>query len=142
MNKPLHKIEKCNIYYEAWQIQCCGKPFRVGSRVKWTCAKADRDIQGYHIDLHEEHHGDEELAMVGHVVKILAMMQVFPNNLGCYEFDASQIILTELFEADGWESEPDNEDDNPEYIVFWGYMVTLENVEIYELGVRKRFDYR
>ena len=29
------------VWVSAWQMQCCGKPFRIGSRVSWTLAQPD-----------------------------------------------------------------------------------------------------
>lgn len=26
---------KCTVYYECWQMECCGTPFSVGDTVKW-----------------------------------------------------------------------------------------------------------
>lgn len=32
---------KTTVYYESWQMQCCGEPFAIGDTVKWDCLKAD-----------------------------------------------------------------------------------------------------
>ena len=51
------------IWVDAWQMQCCGELFSVGSRVAWTLAKADPDRltpllgASVTIDAAEEHHG-------------------------------------------------------------------------------------
>lgn len=28
-------LEKCVVFYECWQIECCGKQFSKGDTVKW-----------------------------------------------------------------------------------------------------------
>lgn len=30
---------KCRVYYEAWEMACCGIPFSVGDVVKWEVSK-------------------------------------------------------------------------------------------------------
>lgn len=54
------------VWVEAWQIQCCGDAFEVGSKVEWTlCEQSDRDwltsVLGdefaREITYSEEHHG-------------------------------------------------------------------------------------
>ena len=31
------------LWVDAWQMQCCGEPFRLGSQVAWTVGEADPD---------------------------------------------------------------------------------------------------
>ncbi len=31
----------CKVYYEMWQMDCCGKAFSVGDTVKWLVQKAE-----------------------------------------------------------------------------------------------------
>ena len=35
---------KCTVFYEIWQMQCCGKPFAVGDRIKWVVTNDTEDI--------------------------------------------------------------------------------------------------
>jgi hypothetical protein len=52
------------LWVDAWQVQCCGEPFRLGSPVAWTVREADRDwlqaVLGAEaapgVDGAEEHH--------------------------------------------------------------------------------------
>ncbi len=54
------------VWMDAWQLQCCGQPFNVGSTIDWTlAAPSDReflasvlgdDLAGT-VTHHEEHHG-------------------------------------------------------------------------------------
>ena len=53
------------VWVDGWQMQCCGEPFSVGSRVSWTLCPTDTDYvdhmlgaeAGGAIDAAEEHHG-------------------------------------------------------------------------------------
>ena len=53
------------IWIDSWQMQCCGKPFRLGSQVAWTLRAADLDWLAatlgadaqQAVDAAEEHHG-------------------------------------------------------------------------------------
>ena len=51
------------VWIDGWQMQCCGKPFRLGSQVAWTLRAADPDwleaVLGAQqpVDAAEEHHG-------------------------------------------------------------------------------------
>lgn len=45
---------------DAWQLQCCGTEFDVGSRVSWTLTSLDphwTELLGVPVDAAEEHHG-------------------------------------------------------------------------------------
>lgn len=51
------------VWIDGWPMQCCGKPFRLGSRVAWTLGAADPDWleamlgEQQTVDAAEEHHG-------------------------------------------------------------------------------------
>ncbi len=53
------------IWVDAWQMQCCGEPFRLGSQVAWTLCHAGQGwlevVLGAEapraVDAAEEHHG-------------------------------------------------------------------------------------
>ncbi|MBR1931491.1 MAG: hypothetical protein IJ833_08495 [Lachnospiraceae bacterium] len=32
---------KCIVFYESWQMECCGIPFTVGGTIKWLVYKTD-----------------------------------------------------------------------------------------------------
>ncbi|WP_324612434.1 DUF6578 domain-containing protein [Massiliimalia timonensis] len=32
---------KCVVFYECWQMECCGTPFSIGDRVKWLVTKPE-----------------------------------------------------------------------------------------------------
>lgn len=33
---------KCIVFYESWQMECCGTPFSIGDTVKWLVYKAEK----------------------------------------------------------------------------------------------------
>jgi hypothetical protein len=72
------------VWVGSWQMQCCGKPFRVGSRVSWTLGGADPDwvetMLGADtqetVDAVEEHHGgvpEDTVPTRGTVIRISAV---------------------------------------------------------------------
>ena len=38
------------VYYELWQMECCGKPFKIGDPVEWYVFSADRLIHSFDVD--------------------------------------------------------------------------------------------
>ena len=34
-------MDKCVVFYEAWQMQCCGTSFKIGDNVEWPIYKCD-----------------------------------------------------------------------------------------------------
>ena len=131
-----------NVFYEAWQIQCCGKPFKIGDRVRWSCVlptDKEKAVCGHKIDFNEEHHGNETHSIVGTITDIWSVTQIdFPSKKS-YEFDASKLTLAKLISADGYESEKKATDDN--YFIFWGYIVTMKDVEIGDYDSNLTYDY-
>lgn len=70
---------------DAWQLQCCGEPFKVGSRIRWTLT-ADHDLRfladvlgdevSARVTHREDHHGgvpEDTLPVEGVVRSILAV---------------------------------------------------------------------
>lgn len=70
---------KCTVYYEAWQMECCGTPFSVGDTVQWDVLKNNvisTPVNIGNIDYFYEAHddrGDKILSFEGKVdeIKIL-----------------------------------------------------------------------
>lgn len=135
------KLDTCNIFYESWQIQCCGKPFKIGDRVRWSCVYTNDEkiICGYKIDFNEEHHGDETHAIIGTITDIKAVTQTDSQDEKCHDFDAEKLSLANLVAADGYESEKKATDDN--YFIFWGYIVTMNDVEVSSYDDTQVYDY-
>ena len=38
------------VFYELWQMECCGKPFKIGDPVEWYVISADRLVRPFDID--------------------------------------------------------------------------------------------
>ena len=50
------------VFYELWQMECCGKPFRIGDSVEWYVITVDRLIRPFDIKgleyFYDEHFDD------------------------------------------------------------------------------------
>lgn len=124
------KMDRCTIYYESWQIQCCGTPFSVGEKVEWTCfiPQDDKNAHGIILDFVEDHHGFATHSIVGTVTKIIAERCEFPKGEREVWYEKTQVIHEELQSADGWESELDDDDTTDR--TFLGYIVELKDAVI------------
>ena len=124
------KMDECTIYYEAWQLQCCGEPFSVGDNVEWTCImpKEYKNAHGVIIDFEEEHHGFATHRIIGTITKIIAERSEFPKGERIVWYHRAPVIREELKYADGWES--NRKSDETTEITFWGYIVEMKDVTI------------
>ena len=122
--------DECTIYYESWQIQCCGDPFEVGEKIDWTCVMPTdfKNAHGIVLDFQEEHHGFATHSICGIVDKIVAERSVFPKGRRVVRYEDAQTIKEEISKANGWESE--FKDDETTERTFWGYIVTLKDVTV------------
>lgn len=124
------KMDWCAIYYESWQIQCCGEPFYVGEKIEWTCCipQETKNAHGIIIDFVEEHHGFSTHTITGTVSKIVAERSEYPKGEREVWYNKTDVIREELQKADGWESQL-KEDDTTDRS-FWGYIVELRDVDV------------
>lgn len=129
-------LDECTLYYESWQIQCCGDPFSVGDKVKWTCIIPEnyKNAHGTIIDFEEEHHGFATHAIEGIVTKIIAERSEFPRGKREVWYYKAETIREELQHANGWES--DKRDDDTTERTFWGYIVEMKDVTVKPLEER------
>lgn len=69
------RIDKINVLYVSWQMQCCGDPVEVGRATTLTIDTGAEitDLAGFHIDFYEEHHGEANAKIRGLVVGIKAV---------------------------------------------------------------------
>ena len=111
------------IYYEDWQLQCCGDPFKVGDTVtRQGCYKGKRDAQtDTYVDFTENHHVmNEDYIIRGKITHIFADV----------ENAAEHKIYAE--KAKRWKIEVPNADgylaDKSLYL--WEYFVYLTDVEV------------
>jgi hypothetical protein len=98
------------VWVDAWQMQCCGEPFRRGSRVSWTLGTVDSErihallgAHGQHVDAEEHHHGgvpEDTEPTQGTVTRITAVF--FRDGPGGGS-------LRDVNLADGWTGDRDDE---------------------------------
>ncbi|MEV6291020.1 DUF6578 domain-containing protein [Streptomyces sp. NPDC051896] len=64
-------MPRMRVFYEDWQMECCGTPFAVGDEVSWKLvaydAEAVREGRGYGAEAWVENHGGPDEATVGRV---------------------------------------------------------------------------
>lgn len=117
----------CKLYYESWQLQCCGDPFAVGDKVNWTCVMPTeyKNAHGIIIDFEEEHHGFATHSISGTVAQIIAERSEFPKGKRVVHYPQAKTIQEEIPKANGHEK--DFSSDEKTDRTFWGYIVTLKD---------------
>ena len=122
--------DECKIYYEAWQLQCCGDPFAVGDKVDWTCVMPTeyRNAHGIILDFEEEHHGFATHSICGTVAKIIAERSEFPRGKRITYYPQAETIQEEILKANGHEK--DFHDDEETERTLWGYIVTIKDAVV------------
>ena len=125
------------VWVDAWQMQCCGDPFSVGSTVDWTVlAEIDRewissfmgDEEAARFTHDEEHHGDL-LPSTPHVIGVVTRIDAVFCRYGAVEGERAlqPIAGSSRFEpresVDGWEDHP--ADDH-----FAGYAVDIDELDV------------
>lgn len=125
------KLDECNIQVEAWQMQCCGEPFKIGDYVEWF-GKHNSPVKvcyGMTIPYSEDHHGQENLHIHGTIDYIWSEIGTAPSSWKAYDYAKTHNEITPIASANGWESVSDDDEGDVRRI-FWGYIVRLKNVEI------------
>jgi hypothetical protein len=125
------------VFVEGWQQECCGKPFRVGSKVSWWLVAPDADREwfdialGVVIDADEEHHGDQpkgapkQSGVVRSIRGVAVTLQPDPDARDLiFGAVAGSAVLTRLRRSDGREMRWMSTDR-----YFMGYLVELELVQ-------------
>lgn len=127
-------MDYCVVYYESWQLQCCGVPFSVGDKVDWTCIMPQeyKNAHGIILDFEEEHHGFATHSIVGTVSKIVAERSEFPTGKRKVWYHKAHTIQEEISRADGRESLTKGDDTTER--TFWGYIVELKDVVVKPLS--------
>ena len=111
------------IYYEDWQLQCCGEPFKVGDTVTWQgCHTGKRDAQtDTYVDFTENHHVmNEDYIIRGKITHIYADVENAAEHK-IYADKAKRWKL-EVLDADGYLAD--------QSLYLWGYFVYLTDVEV------------
>ena len=126
IQKETH-FDECTIFYESWQIQCCGDPFSVGNKVEWTCHMPYefKNAHGIPLDFEEDHHDSATHTIIGTVSKIIAERSEFPKGKREIWYNKALTIQEEILKADGWEKNYQGDDQTDR--TFWGYIVTLKD---------------
>ena len=124
------KMGECTVYYDLWQIQCCGDPFSVGESIEWTCISPSlsKNAHGRIIDFDEDHHASATHILTGTIANIFAEYSEFPKGEKEINYSKADTKFKEIQHADGWESEL--KDDDTTERTFWGYVVELKDVTI------------
>ncbi|MBC6462935.1 hypothetical protein HKK72_34620 [Actinomadura sp. HBU206391] len=104
------------VWVDAWQMQCCGETFTVGSEVSWTLRDVDSDwltmVLGdaaVTVDAAEEHHSgrSDEVpvtrAKVGHITAVHCRYAPRPGDDSRTRYPVEgSATLTAMASADGW----------------------------------------
>ena len=125
-------MKECRIYYESWQLQCCGDPFSVGEKVEWTCTEPgeSKDAHGFPLDFVEEHHLGWTHLVTGTITRIVSERSEVPQSDKpiSINYDEVEIIREDIQFANGWEGWKD--DDDTMHYTLWGYIVELNDVTV------------
>jgi hypothetical protein len=124
------------LWVDAWQMQCCGEPFRLGSQVAWTVGEADPDWLAAVLGAEtapgvggaEEHHGgipEDTEPTTGVVTRISAVHCRYALGPGGDPRVLCPVpgsgVLADVDLADGWIADRGEE-------CFVGYVVWLDQV--------------
>jgi hypothetical protein len=138
-------VRRVRVWIEAWEWQCCGDPFKLGSNVMWGLLPASAHLRSAlavefgegvaqqltHYETHHEIDGDPETVPTrGRVEAIDAafcVLEARPDNARFYEPIAGSGVLESRQSADGWE--PEDEPGGKRYRRFSGYIVTLDPLD-------------
>lgn len=113
--------KNCKVYYEDWQLQCCGDPFSVGDDIEWTAIAKHYKLPKHDVDIDfmEEHHLEWNCKIKGRVNKIYAELSK-RSTLACQSYEKTNTQLIPVNYADGYTY--------PHGLTLWGYVVELSNV--------------
>ena len=134
-------MDNVKVYYDIWQMMCCGAPFVVGDEVEWSgslnkCGSTQGNQRiDFFVNTHY-HSTDGILKILGKVERILfeysdgSSTEILTREDGkeC-RFTSHQkekLLYKEICYADGYE-------ELPEDYSGWGYLVTLSNVVLRRL---------
>lgn len=125
------KLDECYIDVYAWQMQCCGEPFKIGDHVEWL-GKPNSPVKvcyGMSIPYSEDHHGEGNLHIHGTVDSIWSEIGTAPSSWKAFNYAKTHNEIFPIRAANGWESVSDVDEGDIRRI-FWRYIVRLKNVEI------------
>jgi len=122
-------MNKCVVFYEDWQMECCGKKFSVNTNIKWLVCNGDMiklPIKTDKIDYYYEAHSSDYkklFILEGKVKEIKSFYQK-------YEKSKNSNILVgvdgTLYNIDS----SNNIEDKKDEMKFSGYLVYIEDYTI------------
>lgn len=123
------KLNKCNLLYEDWQMQCCGEPVRKGSRVTLLADyHKPRTLGGWmQVDFDENHHDSILYALNGEVSDIKAIFVDVTAPTGYIDDKDNNYSPVDIDYFDGYERPEEYAQFNkrPDF-----YLVEMSDVEI------------
>ena len=121
----------CNIFYESWQLDCCGDPFKIGDSVSWIvekCDKIETMVEIDKIDYVYEAHSDEWTRLSvfdGTVSRIQILYEKFEpekeNSTSMQRVKGGRLV--DVHESKKWEA-------NLEGLYPVGFVVTFDSHNI------------
>lgn len=78
--REIMEEKKCRVYYECWQMDCCGDPFAVGDWIEWTVVKAENlssIVDLGKVDYFYEAHDEAFFSLQGKVENIFILYQKY-----------------------------------------------------------------
>ena len=123
---------KCAVFYDSWQLECCGRPFGIGDTVKWLVLEMGDDELNSPVDMgrvdycYEAHSSEWQQLFVleGRVERIQILYQKYEPS----KDNARYLVPTggKLFDAqhvEGFEKDIDE-------LKATGYLVSLSSFAI------------
>ncbi len=117
---------ECTIFYESWQMQCCGTEFKIGDVIEWiVCTSENFTPANINIDYFYEAHSNKWktlFVLSGTISEIQLFYQKYipsPNNKR-FLIPSHQFIIENVENIDGWE-------ENKNDMEFSGYIVKINN---------------
>jgi hypothetical protein len=122
------------VWMDSWQMQCCGKPFSVGSGIDWTLAAiTDRDflatVLGQElagaVTHHEEHHGGlpegapRTLGTVRSIRAVRCRYRPAPGQTKLLQPVPDSATVTAVQSAAGWDADAQD-------ARFVGYLIEVD----------------
>ena len=85
MAQNMMTIDNCKVFYDSWQLECCGPPFALGDTVKWLVLEIGKDDLNTPVDMgkvdycYEAHSSawQELFVLQGRVEKIQTLYQKY-----------------------------------------------------------------
>ena len=130
----MQKMNKCTVLIAAWEMQCCGTPFKIGDIVEWCVEKDESgkldfvDVDNIDFDYVGHYTENDIQELQGKIVSIAAIHYAYRSSSKSLIPIAG--IAVDVKEADGWDESPKEWDVKIEEKHLSYYLVHLENVNL------------